>query len=112
MQIVAAVLAFAVLGAPCEAYKVLLMPHSSDHSSRMMNMLQIADFLAEDGHEVSILLHTQEKHRLKNPAVTLQEIQIPDDANLTSLQVFIKTGLKVDFFAGMRINELIDFMRQ
>ena len=38
-----------------QGYKILLVPMIGDFTSRMMNMLKMADFLQEDGHVVSMV---------------------------------------------------------
>ena len=94
----------------CIGYNILLIPYMVDYNSRLMNMLKMADFLQEDGHDVSVLLHTREKHRLTNPEVKLQEVEIPDDMQLTSIQHFIDMGANLEFFSDMKLGELVKFL--
>ena len=94
----------------CSGYKILIVPFMVDYNSRLMNMLKMADFLQEDGHTVSILLHTREKHRLTNPNVKVQEVKIPDEMELTSVQTFVDMGWKPDLFSNMKLKDLVQFI--
>ena len=101
---------FAYLLGICHAYKILLVPYIAEYNSRLMNMLKMADFLHEDGHDVSMLLHSRESHRLKNQNVKLEKIKIPNDVKLTPVQTTVKEGLKLDFFSKMKLSQLIEFL--
>ena len=101
-----ALLYFSFLAALCKSYKILLIPYMVDNNSRLMNMLKMANFLQEDGHDVSVLLHTREKHLLTNPNVKLQEVKIPDDMQLTSIDM----GANPEFFSDMKLEELVQFL--
>ena len=91
-------------------YKILLIPYMVDYNSRLMNMLKMADFLQEDGHDVSVLLHTREKHRLVNPEVKLQEVKIAGDMQLTSIQTFVDKGVDFNLFSNMKIKDVVQFL--
>ena len=82
----------------------------AEYNSRLMNMLKMADFLQEDGHDVSVLLHTREKHRLTNPYVKLQEIKTQDDMQMNSIQTFVDKGLDFNFFSNMKIKDVVRFI--
>ena len=101
---------FCSLATLCTSYKILLVPYMMDYNSRLMNMLKMADFLQEDGHDVSVLLHTREKHRLTNPNVKLQEVKIPDGMKLTSVQTFVDMGWRLDFLSNMKLKDLVQFI--
>ena len=94
----------------CTSYKILMVPYMAEYNSRLMNMLKMADFLQEGGHDVSVLLHTREKHRLTNPYVKLQEIKTPDDMQMNSIQTFVDKGLDFNFFSNMKIKDVVQFI--
>ena len=69
-----------------EASNILLIPSGVEFNSRLMNMLKIADFLENNGHNISILLPSTVSGRLKNPKVQLYEIEIPVGLAMTSIK--------------------------
>ena len=95
----------------CKTYKILLVPYIAEYNSRLINMLKMADFLFEDGHDVSVLLHSRLSHSLKNPNVKPQEITIPDEMKLTSWHTLMDDGkLKVNFASDMNPGQLVKLL--
>ena len=61
------------------SYKILCVPLLSGFNSRLLNIQKLADILAEDGHEVTVLMNSRvKKHTITKHATTI-EFYFPEE---------------------------------
>ena len=61
------------------SYKILVVPVVSGFNSRLLNLQKLADVLAKDGHEVTVLMNTRVKeHTITKHAKTI-EFYVPEE---------------------------------
>ena len=61
------------------SYKILVMPLGSGFNSRLLNIQKLADILAQDGHEVTVLMNSRIKeHTITKHAKTI-EFYVPEE---------------------------------